>query len=294
MKRISNKKYLIVLSTVSFLMGCSQSDQMANAHVSSWPVGMSVSKQGSHPVLTFYLDQTGRDPNNGLSRQTYEAAITGCKSAGQQIVPLSVSDIAELGVRRLRIWQEPGRFVRQIDTWTPVRGNANPLKELCDYVGIKKHSIREIETPDGLYTLDLTKGTGSYQKYPSPITPGIGNADLGSVDNEIKAHTIPGATKKIGDDQVLGQPCQVWQNWKPGDSMSSVECIWSGGRKWGIGGLVLWRKSTESPTSMPIGNWVTTTEFDVGRLPAGSNQYLEIPKSIQISGALSKSMVSSP
>lgn len=255
-------------------------------------------------VLTYYMDQIRQNPQDITALSQYTAELKGCKQieSAVLVIPLSASDVAKLGIERVRIWQRPGEYVRQTDTWSRVRstqGESGPFKPGCNFSGLQEHSVKEILIPPhDAYRLDLTKGTGTYTWNDHlslkrlPITSSDVGAGKGGLD-ELKL-------KKLDHSEALGQPCQVWSGGmamgvtKDGMTTSGgkyEECDWAGGEKWGFssgplgqgGTIVLWRKMATDVPQRP--GWVKTTAFDVGHLPSGSDAF-EVPKNMPIRALL--------
>lgn len=299
MKHRSMRCFFTSVAAVIALSACSNSGG-ANAVSQPAPATRSALGGGAKGrVLTYYIDQIGQDPQHIAALMEYEATLQGCRQGDAVITPLSAADMAKLGVRRVRVWQRPGENVKQIDTWTPVsstQGEPGPFKLACHFIGVKKHSIREVRIePNELYVLDLTKDTGTYELI------GIFSLARPSTSLDLSSQTFEelkdAGFEKLGTSQTLGQPCQLWkgsdaqgitQDNKLTVGGKYVECDWSGGAEWGfadgpggdIGPSVLWRKMDSDVPQHP--GWLKTTEFDVGHLPADSDKVFEIPKSISI------------
>lgn len=290
---------VVMVLVFTMLVGCSSADigntAMSNTGNKSTK-GTQASVQADR-VLTYYIDQWGQDPHNIRALMEYEVSLKACRQAGLPITPLSKSDVAKLGVRRVRVWQRPGRRVEQVDTWTPYGSKGQSfaaIRDACHYLGVKQHSERQIWVPpDGLYVLNLTKGTGTYE---------VGHTGLARprLSPDVDSHTLDKLEaigfQRLSMSHALGQPCQIW---KGSDAQgvtidnkltvggTYVECDWTGGTEWGIGGaptrlgeIVLWRKMDSDVPQAP--GWLKTHEFDVSHLPDGSDKFFEIPENISI------------
>lgn len=282
------------------LGGCSSAGHGISAQVVADPArpGAHRAEVGKQRVLTYYIDQSGQDPHNVGAQTEYHAKLAGCRQAGLPTTPLSASEVAKLGVRRVRVWQRPGRQVTQIDTWVPysaaTRSLSAAIADACRFAGIKMNSVREIAIPpDQLYVLNLTDATGirevidQFTLARAPISPDVGSDVL----EKLKSMGF----EKLGTSQVSGQPCQLWRGSNAqgmaGDKIvqggTYTECDWSGGAKWGesdiprdVGHFALSRKMDRDIPQKP--GWITTSEFDVGHLPVGSDRIFELPGNISI------------
>ena len=277
MIRTSLTTFTISTTALLMLAACSQSGAAINQTDGSKP--SSTDKSGT---LVYYLDQTSTasgDQNEAVKQ--YEDVLANCKMMHAAITPLSSADLVKLSEVHQQTWQAEGRRAKRTDEWDPVTADGSMEESLCHFTGVKMRSKVVIDVaPDKIYSLDLTKGTGTMQTVSGDVMPAM-PAITSTMEAAAERKAQFDGMVKLGVSRIAGQPCVMWRYGSPGEAGSHTECVWSGGEQWGYsaaGGPTLWSKTLDSATGAVE---LTTAAMIIGHLPDGGKN-LQVPSNIAV------------